>query len=87
MYLLCAILFVPSIEIQHFIMFVHCCDFLCLFIFCGIFGKLLLFFIFACLKAVVGGKQGHAPCKILLFQQALFLCPSNFMEIIRLSHR
>ena len=25
-----------------------------------------------CLKTVVGGKQGNAPCKILLLQQSLF---------------
>ena len=37
------------------------------------------------LKTVVGGRQGHAPCKILLLQQSLFLCQLNFMEIIRLS--
>ena len=38
-----------------------------------------------CLKTVVGGKQWHAACKILLLQQILFLCQLNFMEIIRLS--
>ena len=38
-----------------------------------------------CLKTVVGGKQGHAPCKILLLQQSLFLCQLNFLEITRLS--
>ena len=38
-----------------------------------------------CPKTVVGGKQGHAPCKILSLQQSLFLCQLNFMEIIRLS--
>ena len=35
-------------------------------------------------KLVAGVKQGHAHCKILLFQQILFLCLSNFMEIIGL---
>ena len=30
-----------------------------------------------------GGDQGHAPCKIILLQQCLFLCQSNFMEIKR----
>ena len=38
-----------------------------------------------CLKTVFGGKQGHASYEILLFQQSLFLCQLNFMEIIRLS--
>ena len=38
-----------------------------------------------CHITVVGGEQGYAPCKILLLQQSLFLCPLNFMEIIRLS--
>ena len=33
---------------------------------------------------LVGGKQGHAPCKIILLQQSLFLYHLNFMEIIRL---
>ena len=37
-----------------------------------------------CLKTVVVGKQGHAPCKILLLQQSLFLCQSIFIEILRL---
>ena len=32
---------------------------------------------------LVGGMQGHAPCKILLLQQSLLLCQLNFMEIIR----
>ena len=36
-------------------------------------------------KTVVGGKQGHAPCKILLVQQILFSCQLNLMEIIKLS--
>ena len=27
-----------------------------------------------CDKTVVGGKQGHAPCKILPLQQSIFLC-------------
>ena len=37
------------------------------------------------LSSVVGGKQGHAPCKIFLFQQFLFLCQSNLFKIMRLS--
>ena len=28
----------------------------------------------------LGGKQGHAPCKILSLQQSLFLCQLNLME-------
>ena len=31
-----------------------------------------------CLKTVVGGKQGHAPCKILLLQQSLFFTSVKF---------
>ena len=38
-----------------------------------------------CLKTVVRGKQGHAPCIILSLQQSLFLSQLNFMENIRLS--
>ena len=38
-----------------------------------------------CPKTVVGGRQGHAPCEVLLFQQSLFLCQLNVMEIIRMS--
>ena len=38
-----------------------------------------------CHKTMNGGKRGHTPCKILLFQQSLFLCRLNFMEITRLS--
>ena len=38
-----------------------------------------------CHKTVVGGKQGHASCIILLLQQNPFLCQLDFMEIIRLS--
>ena len=38
-----------------------------------------------CLRTVVGGKQGHAPCRILSSQQSLFLCQLNFMVIITLS--
>ena len=38
-----------------------------------------------CLRTVVGLRQRHPPCKILLLQQSSFLCQSNFMEIIRLS--
>ena len=34
---------------------------------------------------VFGCKQEHAPCKIHLLQQRLFLCQLNFMEIMRLS--
>ena len=37
-----------------------------------------------CLRTVVRGKQVHAPCKMLLLRQSLFLCQSNFMEITRL---
>ena len=37
-----------------------------------------------CFRTVVGCKQGHAPCEILLFHQSLFLCQLNFMEITRL---
>ena len=40
-----------------------------------------------CLKSMVGGKQGHVPCKILLLQQNLFLSQLCFMEFIRLSQR
>ena len=32
-----------------------------------------------CLRTVVGGKQGHAPCQIRTLQQSLFLCQLNFM--------
>ena len=38
-----------------------------------------------CLRPVVGGKQGHVPCKIHSLQQSLFLCQLNFIEINRLS--
>ena len=31
------------------------------------------------------GKQGHAPCNILLLHQGLFLCQLNFMEMIQQS--
>ena len=34
---------------------------------------------------VVGGKQWHAPNEIPFHQQNIFLCQSNFVEIIRLS--
>ena len=37
--------------------------------------------------SLVGGRQGHTPCEILSLQQSLFLCHSNFMEVIRLSQR
>ena len=40
-----------------------------------------------CLGAVVGGKQGHAPCKVFSLQQTLFLCQSYFIEITRLWQR
>ena len=33
---------------------------------------------------LVGGKQGHAPCKIRSLHKSSFLCRSNVMEIIRL---
>ena len=49
------------------------------------YGKCESFMTTTCLPTVVGGKQGHATCKILLFQHNLFLCHSNFMEIIKLS--
>ena len=35
-----------------------------------------------CLKTMIGGKQGYAPCKVLLLSQVFFLC--HFMEIIGL---
>ena len=38
-----------------------------------------------CHKTVVGGRQGHVPCKILPLQHSLFLCQSNLMEMMRLS--
>ena len=41
----------------------------------------------ACLKIAVGGKQGHAPCKILLPIQIRFSCHSHFIEITRVSQR
>ena len=34
----------------------------------------------AYLKTVVGGKQGHAPCKILLLHEASFLCQLYLMR-------
>ena len=37
-----------------------------------------------CHKTVVQGRQEHAPFKILLLPQILFLCQSNFVEIIKL---
>ena len=33
---------------------------------------------------MVGGKQVHAPCEILLLKQSLFLCQSHLMKIIQL---
>ena len=38
-----------------------------------------------CLNNVVGGKQGHALCKIPKLQQILYLRHLNFTVIIRLS--
>ena len=38
-----------------------------------------------CLETVVGGKQGHAPCKIFLLQQILQLCLFK-LEKIRSFH-
>ena len=38
-----------------------------------------------CLETVVGGRQGHAPCKILLLPQMLFLAQSSLMNITRLT--
>ena len=38
----------------------------------------------ACLITVVGGKQGHAACKILWLHEASFLCQSNLMKIMKL---
>ena len=35
-----------------------------------------------CPMTVVGGRQGHAPCGILLLEQSLFLCQWNFQEVI-----
>ena len=32
-----------------------------------------------CLRTVVRGKQGHAPSKIFLIPQSLFLCHSNLI--------
>ena len=32
----------------------------------------------ACLKTVSGGKQGHAPCKILLLQQSPYFVSDEF---------
>ena len=40
-----------------------------------------------CLKTVVGGKQGHVPCKALCFNTASVLCQSNFIETMRLLQR
>ena len=39
-----------------------------------------------CLIYVVGVKLGHAPCKMLLLQQSLFLCQLNLMDITRLPY-
>ena len=41
-----------------------------------------------CHKSVVGGEQDkQAPCKVILLQEAYFLCQSNLMEIITLLAR
>ena len=34
-----------------------------------------------CLRSVVGGKQGHAICEMILLRYFLFLRESNFIEI------
>ena len=34
-----------------------------------------------CLKNVVGGKQGHAPCRILLLQKKHLFVSVNFHEV------
>ena len=39
-----------------------------------------------CLSAVVGDKQGHAPCRVLLLHQSLFLSQLHLMKVIRLSY-
>ena len=39
-----------------------------------------------CLKSVVVGNHGHAPCKIFSLQHSLFLCQSNLVKIIRSSY-
>ena len=31
--------------------------------------------------AMVGGKQGHAPCRIFLLQQNLFLCQFKLVKM------
>ena len=38
-----------------------------------------------CLQTVVGGRQWQACCWTLDPTKPLFLCPSNFMEITKLS--
>ena len=40
--------------------------------------------IYDCPQSVVGGKGGNAPCESLLLHKDLFLCQSDFMEVIRL---
>ena len=40
--------------------------------------------IMTCLKTVVGGRQGHAPCRVFMLHKASLLCQLNFMEIIKL---
>ena len=39
-----------------------------------------------CLRTVVDGKQGMLPVEYFCSNKSSFLCQSNFMEIIRLSH-
>ena len=36
-----------------------------------------------CLKTPVMGKHWHTACKVPLLDEASFLCPSNFIEIIK----
>ena len=46
-----------------------------------------MYFVFGMPRVLkpVGGKEGHAPYKIFIFQQILFLCQVGFMAIVRLS--
>ena len=37
-----------------------------------------------CLITLAGDMQVHAPCRLLLIQQIIILCPLNSMEIIKL---
>ena len=32
---------------------------------------------------MVGGRQGHAPCKIFSLQQILFMFQYNFLKVVR----